>query len=242
MSKNLFATATKVPAKSAATKEKEEIDLSTILDSKGNPKYPTAGQLLIDFQKYHAQKAEAEAMLKTKGEQLKEIGLELWTEKYQESGKRPESFKMVGKVEHTVKGQKEPVVEIGKLMFISSDSYKKIDEITATVLESKYEGIIERTETFSFNNELLAKHMEAISKALMGIKSITDEEKDKLIQKTETVSIKKGTIENVNLIASITGKAEKPKNVKEGEVAYEKFEDVKDLVRSVEPTFSLKNC
>lgn len=243
MAKDLFASAAKTSTAKAAAKDKEEINVSLLKDEKGNFKYPQAGQLILDYQKYHAQKAEAEAMLKTKGEQLKEIGLDLWTEKFEKDGKRPESFKMIGTVEKEVEGSKEKVTETGTLMFISSDSYKKVDELTAEILETSF-GCIERTETFYFNNDLLVKYRDVISKALMQSKLISPEDKENLILKTETVSIKKGTIENVNLIASITGKPEQPEPVegKEAVKVLDKFENVRDLVNRTEPTFSLKNC
>lgn len=240
--KNLFANAKKESVTKAATKDKEEIDLTLITDGKGKQKYPGAAQLLVDFQKYHAQKAEAEAMLKTKGEEIKEIGLDIWVEKFEKNGKRPESFIMKGMVEKVVEGTKETIKEEGRLMFISSDSYKKIDEIAGTVLESKY-GCIERKEVFFFDNDLLQKYGEVISEAILNIKGMTDEEKANLIKKKEEISIKKGTIENVQLIESITGKVEKPKKVaKDAPPVFEKFSSVRELISKVEPTFSLKNC
>lgn len=239
---NLFDTAVKKSPAKAASKDKEEINVTLLKDEKGKPRFPGAAQLLVDYQKYHAQAAEAKAMLETKGAQIKEVGLELWAEKFEQSGVKPESFILTGQVEHIIEGQ-EPIKLDGRLMFIASDSYKKVNEIAATVLESKY-NCIERKETFSFNNELLNKYRDQISQALMSIKGISDEEKALLIHKSEDVSIKKGTIENVQLIASITGKPVKPKAKKgdEEEPVYDKFESVKDLVAQVEPTFSLKNC
>jgi len=237
--KNLFASAKKEVKPTAATKDKEEIDISTLTDEKGKPRFPGSAQLLVDFQKYHAQAKEAEAMLKTKGAEIKEIGLEIWTEKFEKEGTRPESFIMKGMHETEVDGK--PVKTEGRLMFISSDSYKKVDEIAATVLESKY-GCIERKEVFFFDNDLLQKHGELISEAILAIKGMTDEEKANLIKKKEEVSIKKGTIENVQLIESITGKVEKPKKVaKDAPPVFEKFGSVRELISKVEPTFSLKN-
>lgn len=235
--KNLFTTAKKdTTTTKAAAKDKEEINIGVLTNEKGDIRFPNAAQLLVDFQKYHAQAKEAEAMLKTKGAEIKEIGLELWVEKFEKEGKRPESFIMTGLVENKDKTKSE-----GRLMFISSDSYKKIDEIAATVLESKY-NCIERKEIFFFDNDLLQKYGEQISEAILGIKGMTDEEKSNLIKKREDISIKKGTIDNVNLVESITGKAEKPKKAaKDTPPVFDKFASVKELIAKVEPTFSLKN-
>lgn len=220
---NLFASAQKVPTKTTAAKtDKEIINLSAIVDGKGQKKYPNAPQLLLDYQKYHTQKAEAEAMLKTKGAELKEIGKTLWCEKYQEVSHKPESFIMIG----------DDSPAAGKLMFISSDSYLKIDEITATILDQKY-GCVEKKETFIFNNDMLAKYGQVLSDLIVNSKLIADEDKAMIVRKEEEKFIKKGTIDNVALIESITGKPEK------GEF---KFADPAEMIENVNPTFSLKNC
>ncbi len=244
MAKDLFSSAQKTQKSTAASKDKELIDVNQLKTDKGELKFPEAAQLLVDFQKYHAQAAEAAKELKTRGAQLKEIGLELWINKFEETGLSPESFKLTGTIEETL--DDELVTKTGTVMFVPSDAYKQVDEVTATVLESKY-GCINRETTYYFNNELLLKYKDAISRALMNSKAISPEDKDKLILKTESVSIRKGTIDNVDLVESITGKVVKPENPKLDDngqeiPVFEKFESVAEMVRMVEPTFSLKNC
>ena len=83
------------------------------------------------------------------------------------------------------------------MLVITQDKYLSCKQEKIDYLTEKYgEAILEVTQEFSFNPDLLAQYEKEISEALMKAK-IPDEIKGQLIQCKETTVVKKGTIDNV---------------------------------------------
>lgn len=115
-------------------------------------------------------------------------------------------------------------IEAGQMsyQFITSDRYKKIDEERFDELSEKYgEEIVEENTTYSFNTKILLKHMDHISKLLMGSKELSDEDKDNLLESDTSYVVKKGTIKDLFLIT--------------------KDEDVSEIIEDIQPIFSIKS-
>lgn len=105
------------------------------------------------------------------------------------------------------------------MMVIAQDRYVKFSEtLEQTLIENKLGDIIEEETEFSFDPVLLEKHEKAISKAISGIKTMTDEEKVNLINAKVVKKVKKGTI---NQIAT--------------------FDNPELVFQLIQPVFQLKN-
>ncbi len=90
--------------------------------------------------------------------------------------------------------------------FTPTDSYGKLTESAFDTLEEIYgDEAVEKVNSFSFNNDVLNKHydkiVEAISKAISGIKTMTDDEKADLLVATTTYKVKGGSIDRMIPIA-----------------------------------------
>jgi hypothetical protein len=81
------------------------------------------------------------------------------------------------------------------LMVIPVDKYITIDEERYNVLRDTYgKDVVEETNTYEMNAELIEKYGQEISDLIMGSKKIAEADKYKLIQKKVKYSVKKGTI------------------------------------------------
>lgn len=84
------------------------------------------------------------------------------------------------------------------MLVIVQDKYLKVTETKEQmIIENKLGEVIEEVTEFSFDPVMLAKHEQAISKAISGIKSMTQEEKDLLIVPKVVKQIRKGTIDKI---------------------------------------------
>lgn len=85
-----------------------------------------------------------------------------------------------------------------KFNITPADAYAGVDANKAKILTEKYgEGLIATETTYSFNNDVLKRNMDVISKIIMNCTEITDEDKANLLSKTESFSISKGTIDKL---------------------------------------------
>lgn len=167
---NLFASAQKVETKTSTTKDKEKINVPGIEN---------------DLIRYHDLKTE-ESNIKAEKEiiagRLREIGREKYLTKYRNEKRRPESFQLTdGK---------------GKILFIVMDAYKKVEETKESELK-QFPDVLETATVFTMNPELLEQYGGAISKAIANCKEIPDADKPKLLLRTESTRVKKGTIDRL---------------------------------------------
>lgn len=168
---NLFAAAKKTESKTAkSTTQKQKVFVQGI--EKEIHRY-------IELKKSEANiKAEKE-MLAGK---LREVGKVAFFDMYKSKKERPESF-------HIADGKEQ-------IMFICMDAYKKVEESKEAALKD-YPNVLETKKVYTINPELLDKCGDAISKAIMSSKLISEEDKTNLILCTETTQVKKGTIDRL---------------------------------------------
>jgi hypothetical protein len=80
-------------------------------------------------------------------------------------------------------------------MFIPTDKYIKITKERFEELKDSYgEELVEETTTYTMDSELVEKYGDILSDLISKCKAITKEDKEKLIQATNSYSIRKGTI------------------------------------------------
>lgn len=81
-----------------------------------------------------------------------------------------------------------------KFKVTPADAYTSVNEDKFTELTEKYgEDICTQETEYSFNNKILEKHMDLISKLIME-SDMPDEDKENLLVRKDKYSIKKGTI------------------------------------------------
>lgn len=115
------------------------------------------------------------------------LGVTNFNKKYEEDKKYPESFKIVVRKE----GSNDTAV----VQIQPTDKYIKIDNDKATLLKNKYgEKIVDEQTTYSFDNEMLDKYGEIISKLIEESKDIAEADKAKLIKADTKLAVKKGSI------------------------------------------------
>jgi hypothetical protein len=178
---NLFAKAVKsAPTTKKAKDEKFRISIndSDFFDKVKN------------LQDYNNQLSSIKAKADMISGELKDIGREKWAELYQEMGKNPGTVMLE---------QISDEDDVAQLMFITQDKYITINEERANELKESYgEEIIEQDTTYSFDNAMIEKYGEVLSKLIMESDEIKESDKVKIIKATTKFSIKKGTIDNLN--------------------------------------------
>jgi len=199
---NLFAKAKgETKAKTPKKDDKETVEL----------KDPDFYETLARYSELNEEEKTIKAEKEGLYAEIKEKGIEQMAAKYDKDGKFPGSF--------NIKAIKEK--ESASFMFITQDSYAKIDEERAEELKKKFgESIIKETTTFSLRSDLVEKYSQVLSDLISNSKDITDEDKDELIQAATVISVAPGTIENLK---SIKGKNK-----------------TSDILEEIVPTFQVK--
>ena len=177
---NLFASApVKKTAKAADDKEVVIVKDKAVIKALADYEKAKA-----DLAAATAAKAEAEGIIKPHAN-------ELWIEKVQKTGKKPESF-ILSTTEHD-----------DSLLYIVSDAYKTIDKDRYDYLSDTYgEDIVSDNSVYTMDNAMIQKYGAEISAAIMGAKGIPAEDKAQIIQKIEKYSVAKGTIERLKEFAT----------------------------------------
>jgi len=105
--------------------------------------------------------------------------------------------------------------------FVTYDRYKNIDKEQYDLLQKTYgKVLVEENKIFSFNNSILLKHKNHISKLLMSSKKLTKEEKQNLLINDISYVIKRGVIKNLFSIV---------KN------------NINNIIKDIEPVFQIKS-
>ena len=143
------------------------------------------------------------------------MGVNEFNRKYELGKKYTESFKIVVKDPNS----KDTAV----FMLAPTDKYLKIDEDKATLLKNKYgEQIVAEETTFAFDNDMLDKYGEAISKMIENSTEIDEADKSRLIKASTKLAVRKGTIKEFRSNDEMR-----------------KF-SVEELVNDVQPIFQVK--
>lgn len=157
-------------------------------------------------------------------EKLRKIGLDEYLNKYQEDGENPGSILIEARSSKNDDDfdTDDSGTNIGQYLFVPQDRYITIKtEKEANDITDKYGDIIDRNILYSIDPKMLDKYARVISELIENSDDIEHEDKGKLFISTETYSIKKGTIDNLNL---------------------SKGEDIKDVFESIKPVVSIKDA
>jgi len=104
-------------------------------------------------------------------------------------------------------------------MFVPSDRYLKVDEDEVDNLKEDFgNDIISEESKYTFDNKMVEKYGEVLSKLILECDDIEEDDKKKIIKTTKNISIKKGTIDKMSEIGN-----------------------VKEVYEAVRPIVSLKN-
>ena len=202
MAKSLFEKAKKAaPAKTAKGKDEKvrvRVEDPTFFDK--------VAKLEVLNDQMKAAKAKADML----SDELRDTAKAEWAKLYEKMGKNPESI-MVEAV--------NAVDDTAQLMFVPMDKYITINAERAEALREEFgEEIVEEKTTFSFDNEMIEKYGEVLSRLIEESDEITEKDKEKIIKATTAFSVAKGTIDN-----------------------FKKYGDVETMIESVKPVVALKN-
>lgn len=175
MAKNLFEKAKKAAPATSAKKGKEEI----VIDD------AAAFQSIARLQEIKNQIEGLEAEQKMVYGEVRQLGVDSFVQKYENEKRFTESFVVVAK-----DGDKT-----AQFLFAPTDNYIKIDEERAEMLKGKYgeDAVADQTE-FVFDNDMLEKYGDVISKLIEKSKDIAEADKEKLFKAKTKIAVRKGVI------------------------------------------------
>lgn len=162
-----------------------------------------------DFKKAYVKFENAKAVLEAKKAAIKETGEGVFVALYNANQTQPDTF-CLG-------------TEDDKIQFQVSKKYKVDDENFEYLVKI---GVAEQKNTYSFNPDLMDdKMMKKLSKAIKGMKGVSDAAKKNLIKVTRKKTIKSDTLEKLPIICS------------QEDVEYQ----LAELYAAIQPTCSVKN-
>ena len=142
-------------------------------------------------------------------DEIKETSKDEWVALYENTGVNPGSILV----------EAENGDETASVMFVPSDKYISIGGDRAEELTEKYgAGIVEEKTTFSFDNFMIEKYGDVLSRLIEECDEIKDADKDKIVKAVTTFSIAKGTIDKMR-----------------------QFGKVSEIMEEVKPVVALKN-
>jgi hypothetical protein len=198
---NLFNKA-KASAPAKTTKAKDEKVRVTVADPDFFNKVDRLSTLNDNMKR---EKAEADMI----HDEVKDLGKTEWTKLYQKTGKNPGTIVLEAK----------NGLDIAQLQFVPSDKYITINKDRAESLVETYgEDIVEENTTFAFDNAMIEKYGEVLSRLIEESDEIADDDKEKIIKAVTSFSVAKGTIDKMKT-----------------------YGDVDMIIEEVKPVISLKN-
>ena len=153
-----------------------------------------------------AAKAKADMI----SDELRDLAKTEWAKLYEETGKNPGSVML----EHVNSND-----DTAQIMVVPSDKYISITAERAEELQETYgEEIVEEKTVFSFDNDMIEKYGEILSRMIEECDEIAEKDREKIIKATTAYSVAKGTIDN-----------------------FKKYGEVSEMVEMVKPVVALKN-
>lgn len=175
---NLFAKA-KSTAKTKTTDKKDSKVRINVEDPSFFDKISNLEMLQENMKR---DKAKADMI----SDEIKDLGKEKWAELYQKTGRNPGSVML----ESVVAG------DTAQVMFVPSDKYITLTAEKAEILREEYgEEIIEEKTTFTFDNDMIEKYGEVLSRLIEESDEIDEDDKGKIIKAVTAFSVAKGTID-----------------------------------------------
>lgn len=143
-------------------------------------------------------------------DELRDLAKTEWAKLYEETGKNPGSVML----EHVNSND-----DTAQIMMVPSDKYISITAERAEELQETYgEEIVEEKTVFSFDNDMIEKYGEILSRMIEESSEIADKDKEKIIKATTAYSVAKGTID-----------------------LFKKYGEVSEMIEMVKPVVALKN-
>ena len=175
---NLFAKA-KSTAKTKTTDKKDSKVRINVEDPLFFDKISNLEKLQENMKR---DKAKADMI----SDEIKDLGKEKWAELYQKTGRNPGSVML----ESVVAG------DTAQVMFVPSDKYITLTAEKAEILREEYgEEIVEEKTTFAFDNDMIEKYGEVLSRLIEESDEIDEDDKGKIIKAVTAFSVAKGTID-----------------------------------------------
>jgi hypothetical protein len=198
---SLFAKA-KSTAATKTTKAKDEKVRVTVKDSDFFGKVQMLEVLQDNLKR---DKAKADML----SDEIKETAKSEWTKLYQKTGKNPGSIMI----------ESRSGLDTAQTMFIPTDRYISINADRAESLTEKFgSDIVEEKTTFSFDNDMIEKYGEVISRMIEESNEIDEDDKGRIIKAVAQFSIAKGTIDKMKF-----------------------YGPVEEIMEEIKPVVSLKN-
>jgi hypothetical protein len=173
--KNLFEKAKASTAAKPSKSEKSEVIVNDA----------TAYQSIARLQEIKTQIEGLEAEQKMVYGEVRQLGVDSFVEKYQNEKRFTESFNIIAK-----DGNKT-----AQFLFAPTDNYIKIEQDRADYLSGKYgESVVADQTKFIFDNDMLEKYGEIISKLIENCKHIAEADKEKLFKAETKIAVAKGVI------------------------------------------------
>lgn len=192
---SLFAKAKKAaPAKKTKADSKPRVDVNS-------PDFFEKIQTLQELNdRMKSDKAKADMI----SDEIRDVCKDSWVKLYEEKGVNPESIM----VESTV-GK-----DVSQVMFIPQDKYITIDETRAEFLREEYgDSIVEEATTFAFDNTMVEKYGELLSRLIEESDEIDENDKEKIIKAVTKYSVAKGTIDQLKNLGDVADVMEAVKPV-----------------------------
>lgn len=186
MTTNLFSKAKKT-ATTKTTKKEDKKTRITVEDVTFFEKIQTL-EMLNDRMK--SDKAKADMI----SDEVREVSKSEWAKLYDKIGKNPGSVMVEAK----------NGLDTSQVMFIPQDKYISINEEKAEFLIEEFgEEIVEEETTFAFDNAMIEKYGEILSKLIEESDEIAEADKEKIIKATTKFSVAKGTIDSLTKYGNV---------------------------------------
>jgi hypothetical protein len=175
---NLFAKA-KSTAKTKTTDKKDSKVRINIED-------PLFFEKISNLEKLQENMKRDKAKADMISDEIKDLGKEKWSELYQKTGRNPGSVMLESVV----------ATDTAQVMFVPSDKYITLTAEKAESLREEYgEEIVEEKTTFAFDNDMIEKYGEVLSRLIGESDEIDEDDKGKIIKAVTAFSVAKGTID-----------------------------------------------
>ena len=183
---NLFAQAQNQASKKKTASKKEKLRLKV-----DDPEFFNMIEQLQELnERMKTDKSKADLI----SSEVKEISKEKWAEYYQETGKNPGSVMIESK----------ELGDTAQVMFVPQDKYITIDNERAKELIEEFgEDVVETDTQFSFDNTMIQKYGEVLSRLISECEDIEDDDKGQIIKAVVKHSVAKGTINNLSELGDV---------------------------------------
>jgi len=196
MAGNLFSKA----KSTAVTKTTKAKDSKVTIDVKNIEFFNKIEMLEILQDNLKRDKAKADML----SDEIRETAKDEWIKLYEKTGKNPGSIMIESK----------SALDTAHVMIVPSDKYISINAERAEALTEKFGvEIVEEKTTFSFDNDMIEKYGEVISRMIEESNEIDEDDKGKIIKAVAAFSIAKGTIDKMKTYGIVSEIMEEVKPV-----------------------------